>query len=130
VSAHALRGGQVRVARYLDLAVLALALPVFLAAGLPLLGFGAVAGAWLVQRWANALLARRARASGDPRSATALLAISMIGRLWFMALAIFGAGMIEREAGLAAALLAIVLVTTYLIVAMAGGPLAAPRERP
>ena len=36
--------------RYLDLGLLALALPIFLATGLPLLGWGAAAFAWIAQR--------------------------------------------------------------------------------
>ena len=36
--------------RYLDLVVLALTLPVFAVAGLPLLGWGAAAFAWCTQR--------------------------------------------------------------------------------
>ena len=39
-----------RVLRYLDLVVLALALPIFIAAGLPLLGWAGAAGGWLLQR--------------------------------------------------------------------------------
>jgi hypothetical protein len=37
----------------------------------------------------------------------------MIARGWLVALAIFGAGLAEREAGLSAAVLAIVLFTVY-----------------
>ena len=36
--------------RYLDLGVLALALPIFLVTGLPLLGWGAAAFGWVAQR--------------------------------------------------------------------------------
>ena len=40
--------------RFLDLVLLAVALPVFLVAGLPMLGYAAGAAAWLVQRGWNA----------------------------------------------------------------------------
>jgi hypothetical protein len=115
--------------RWLDLAVLALALPVFLAAGLPLLGWGGVAGAWLAQRVAQQLLERRARASGDPRRSTAVLALSMFARVWILALTIFVLGKADRDAGLSAALLSVVLVTVYLTAIMTSGPLAPGSRR-
>ena len=43
------------VVRYLDLIVLALALPVFVVAGWPMLGYAAGAVAWLAQRAIQAL---------------------------------------------------------------------------
>jgi hypothetical protein len=133
VSTRALRTSEPRAAtaglRYLDFAVLALALPVFLAAGLALLGWGALAAAWLAQRGIHALVTRRARDAQDPRGATALLAASMFGRIWLVALAIFAAGMVEREAGLSAAVLAIALMTTYLIGVMTTRPFEAPGAR-
>jgi hypothetical protein len=115
--------------RWLDLAVLAIALPVFLAAGLPLLGWGGVAGAWLVQRLAQEVLERRARASGDPRRSTAVLALSMFARVWIIALTIFVLGKADRDAGLSAALLSVVLVTVYLTAIMTSGPLAPGSRR-
>ena len=47
---------------YADLALLALALPVFLLAGWPLLGYAVAAGAWLAQRGIQFAATRRARA--------------------------------------------------------------------
>jgi hypothetical protein len=43
----------------------------------------------------------------------------MIGRGYLVALTIFAAGMIDRKAGLAAAVLVIVLFTAYFIVGIA-----------
>ena len=97
-----------RALRYLDLVVLALALPLFLAAGWPLEGYAACGGAWLAQRGIQAALARRA-AGTDPRTSTAVLGASLLGRLWLVAAAILAVGLAEREAGLAAAVLAVVL---------------------
>jgi hypothetical protein len=128
VSTHALGTSELRGLRRLDLAVLAGALPVFLALGLPLLGWAGLGGMWLLQRVAQHLLERRARASADPRRTTAVLALSMFARVWILALTIFVLGKTDREAGLSAALLAIVLVTVYLTAAMTSGPLA-PRSR-
>ena len=58
-------------------------------------------------------LARSATASDDLRRVAGLVVASMIARGWLVALAIFGAGLAEREAGLSAAVLAIVLFTVY-----------------
>jgi hypothetical protein len=99
--------------RYLDLVVLAVAFPIFVVAGLPLLGYAAAAVAWLVQRGVQVLLLRRAQASQDVRGAVGITAASMIGRGYLVALTIFGAGLIERKAGLTAAILVIVLFTVY-----------------
>jgi hypothetical protein len=94
-----------RMLRYVDLAVLVAALPVFVAADLPLLGWAGVTGAWLLQRSVQAIFLRRAEGSGNPRSAVGLMAVSLIGRVWFLALAVLGIGLIDRDAGLPAAVL-------------------------
>ena len=112
--------------RHLDLLVLAVALPVFLVAGLPLLGWGAVAAVWLALRVLHDLISRRAVATEDPRRSTLLLAVGMVGRVWLLALTIFAAGIAEREAGLAGAVLSIAVVTAYLIGVMTRGPFHAP----
>jgi hypothetical protein len=108
--------------RYADLGLLALALPIFLAAGLPLLGWGAAAFAWIAQRLIRAALEARARASKDPRTVATLMAASMIGRAWLIALTIFGAGLVERKAGLSAAVLVIALFTLYFTVNLVRRP--------
>jgi hypothetical protein len=104
--------------RYLDLVLLALALPVFVAADLPLLGYAAGAAAWLVQRGIQIALYRKAQASDDPRTVVGIAAGSMIGRGWLVALTIFAAGLSDEDAGLAAAVLVIVLFTAYFTVSM------------
>jgi hypothetical protein len=109
-----------RVLRYLDLAVLALALPIFLVAGLPLLGWAGVVAAWSLQRAAHRLFLRRAEASRSPGSALGLLSVSLIGRVWFLALAVLGIGLIEREAGLAAAVLTAVVFQVWFTAFMVG----------
>src|SRR3954465_9761180 len=54
--------------RYLDIVILILALPVFLAADLPMLGYAAAAVAWLVQRAVQIRLTRQAARAGGPRA--------------------------------------------------------------
>jgi hypothetical protein len=102
-----------RVLQYLDLVVLALALPVFFAADLPLLGWAGAAGAWIVQRVVQRVLEDRARSTDDLRAVAGLLTGSMIARGWIVAGTIFVVGLTEREAGLSAAVLSIVLFTVY-----------------
>jgi hypothetical protein len=114
--------------RYLDLVLLALALPVFLAAGLPMLGYAAGAAAWLTQRALQLWLNRRAAASDDPRTVVGIAAGSMIGRGWLVALTIFAAGLSDEDAGLAAAVLVIVLFTAYFTVSMIMRPFQTPNS--
>jgi hypothetical protein len=104
--------------RYLDLVLLALALPVFVVGGLPMLGYAAGAAAWLVQRGIQIALNRKAAAAEDPRTVVGIAAGSMIGRGWLVALTIFAAGLTDEDAGLAAAVLVIVLFTAYFTVSM------------
>jgi len=116
------------VLRYLDLVLLAVALPVFLLAGLPMLGYAAAAVAWLVQRGIQRLSDRKARESEDPRQVAGVLAGSMLVRGWLTALIVFGVGVAgEREDGLAAAVLAISLFTAYFSATMMTRPFERPR---
>lgn len=104
--------------RRLDLVVLVLALPVFALAGWPMLGYAAGAAAWLAQAALRAWTNRRAVASDDPRTVAGIVTGSMIGRGWLVALTIFGVGMVENDAGLAAAVLVVVLFTVYFTISM------------
>ena len=96
-----------------------LALPVFLVAGLPMLGYSVIAGVWLaqaaVQLWVDRHVAR-SLASGRRNAAMGSLAAAPLGRFWIVALAILLVGLLsDREDGLAAALLAVVLVTAHFV---------------
>jgi putative exporter of polyketide antibiotics len=105
------------VLRYADLGLLALALPVFVIAGWPLLGYLVAAGAWLLQHavlFAADRRASRALREGDRRTALGVVAAATLGRVWLVALAILLVGLSEREAGLAAAVLTVGLVTLHL----------------
>jgi hypothetical protein len=118
-----------KVLRHFDLVVLALALPLFLAADLPLLGYTAGAGAWLLQRGIQVLLARRASQTDDPRTVVGLTAGGMIGRGWLVALLIFGVGIAADDAaGLSAAVLFIAVFTVYFTMSLIFRPL--EREGP
>src|SRR4051812_22309111 len=101
MSTHALGTAEpamgMRVLRHLDLVLLALALAVFAAAGLPLLGWAAAAAAWLVQRAIAIVLERKARAATEPRAVAGLMVASMLTRGWLVAIAIFLAGLVEND---------------------------------
>ncbi len=108
-----------RVARNVDLIVLALALPLFLLTGLPILGWATAAVAWVLQRVVRDFFNSRARKTDDPRAMAGFLAGSMIARGWVVALIIFGAGIAtEDEVGLSAALLFVATFTFYLSASM------------
>jgi hypothetical protein len=107
------------LARYPDLVVLALALPVFLLAGFPMLGYAVIAGVWLVQAAVQFAVDRhvaRSLVGGKRNTALGSLAAATLGRVWIVALAILLVGLLaEREDGLAAAVLAAALVTAHLV---------------
>ena len=105
------------VARYPDLVVLALALPIFALAGWPLGGWAAIAVVWLAQRAVNVLARRRAEqalAGGDRKRALSLIGWTSLGRAWFVAAAVLVIGLVDRASGLAAGILAAVLFSLYL----------------
>jgi hypothetical protein len=96
--------------RQLDLLLLVAALPVFLIAGLPMLGYAVVAVVWLLIRGLELVVARRtqgALAAGDRRTALGLTAASSLGRAWLIVFAVLLVGLVDRDAGLAAAVLAL-----------------------
>jgi hypothetical protein len=105
--------------RQLDLVLAALALGLFLAAGLPILGWAVAATAWVAQRAIQALITRRAKASRDPRQVVGLMAGSMIARGWLVAGSVFAVGVADSDrAGLSAAVLVIALFTVYFTITM------------
>jgi hypothetical protein len=100
--------------KYVDLLVLAVALAVFLLGGLPMLGYAVAAAAWLIQRGIQAFATKRAAAelaAGKRQRAMGVIAATTLGRVWLMATAVLLVGLAEREAGLAAAILVLVLFT-------------------
>jgi succinate-acetate transporter protein len=103
--------------RYADLGLLALALPAFIVAGWPLLGYAVAAAAWLAGRGIEYAAKRRAirsLASGERRTALGTMAAATLGRVWLITLSVLVVGLVEREAGLAAALVSLALFTLYM----------------
>jgi hypothetical protein len=111
-------GGGALVLRYPDLVLLALALPIFVLADWPMLGYGVAAAVWLAQH-AIQLFAesrsRRALGEGDRKTALGVIAGATLARVWLVSLSILLVGGLgEREDGLAAAVLCAALVTLSL----------------
>lgn len=131
--------------KHLDLVVLALALPLFLAADLPMAGYATGVVAWIVQKVIKEVTERRAleigrRSVGDPgrdttaaiadmRKVAGLTAGSMIGRGWLSALTIFAGHFLAGQddaVGLAAAVLVIVCFTTSFTTLLILRPFSSP----
>jgi uncharacterized membrane protein YkgB len=104
-----------RVLRNIDVIVLAVALPVFVVAQLPILGYAATTVAWLAARWFQAFVERRALAKGNRKAALGARAASLLGRLYLVTIAVFLAGLIDRHAGVAGGVLAAVVFTSYFV---------------
>ena len=112
----------VQVLRNLDLAVLVIALPVFIAAGWAILGWITGAGLYVGQRLLGELAKRKAEKADDPRTTVGLLAGSMIARGWLVAGAILAIGLTtESEVGLSSAVLFLMTFTVSLTMTLATG---------
>ena len=118
----------VRVMRNIDVPALAFALLLFLVTGLPLLGWLTGAGAWAIQRLVSELATRKAQKSDDPRTKVGLLAGSMIGRGWLVSGIIIAVGLNNNDAGLAAAVLFLMVFTLQLTMTMAIRPYETPAK--
>jgi|SRR5665811_995621 len=104
--------------KHVDLLALGAALAVFVIGGLPMLGYAVAAGAWLVQRGIQVLAGRRMiedLAAGNRQRAMGVVAATTLARVWLMITAALLAGIAEREAGLAAAVLLVALFTLSLV---------------
>jgi hypothetical protein len=112
----------VKVLRNIDIPILAIALVIFLAAGLPILGWVTGAGAWAIQRGVSELAVRKANKATDPRTKVGLLAGSMIGRGWLVAGIIIAVGLGNNDAGLSAAILFLVTFTAQFTMTLAMRP--------
>jgi diacylglycerol kinase len=104
--------------RYLDLGLLVVALPLFLAAGFPMAGYLAVGGIWIVM-YGIELISNRAIEGAverrDRRAAMGWLGATGLARAWIVALGVLIIGIAAgKDAGLAAAVLAAILFTVHL----------------
>jgi len=116
----------VRILRNVDVIALAVALILFLVAGLPIAGWLAGAGAWAVQRLINELAVRKAQSADDVRARVGLLAGSMLLRGWIVAGVIIAVGVGDKDAGLSAAILFLAVFTLQFTMTMAMRPFETP----
>lgn len=123
----------IAVVRYFDLALLLAALPVFLAADLPIVAWIVVAVIWLVALATEVYTERRVvreLAEGNRRDAMGWVAATTLGRVWIIALAVLLVGLLaEREAGLAAAVLSAILFTVHFGGRFLARAMTPPEER-
>lgn len=117
------------VVRNLDLVLLALALPVFLIASLPLLGYATGLVIWLMWRTIGAYAERKAVETKDVGRMAAITTGSMIGRGWLMGLTLIAAGLsFGDDVGLSAALLCVLLFTTFFTTKLVARPFEGTRN--
>jgi hypothetical protein len=115
--------------RVFDLVVLVVALPVFLIAGLPILGWVTGAGVWAMWRGIGAWTDRRAAASGDARVVAGYEAGGMIARGWIMGLTLLAVGLAAgSDVGLSAAVLDVILFTFFFTFKLIARPFDGPKE--
>lgn len=101
----------------LDLVILVLALPVFVVAGFDLVGYAVAAVVWLAQRGVQLWAEREAKlklAAGERTRAMGAVAATSLARPWLMAAVVLVACIVDREVGLTAAALLVVLFTLNL----------------
>jgi hypothetical protein len=113
-----------RAMSYLDITLLVVALPIFIGAGLPMLGWIGGAGAYVAQRLISALLSRSASHSEDLPSYLGVMVGGVIARGFLVAIAIFGVGMIDGDAGAAAGILFLAAFTVHLTMTLVMSPYA------
>jgi hypothetical protein len=102
------------VLRNLDLVLLALALPLFVVAGLPMTGWATAAVIWALWRGIGEWSDRRVATSTSPKQTAGIAAGSMVGRGWLLGLILLGSGLaFDDETGLSAAVLVLALFTIH-----------------
>jgi hypothetical protein len=123
----------VTAVRYVDLLLVIAALPVFIAAELPLLGYAVLAAVWIIQLGIEVYGERRAARElhgGNRQAAMGWFAGTTLGRVWLVALAVLLVGLLgDREDGLAAAVLAAILFTVHYGARFIARAMTPPEER-
>jgi hypothetical protein len=108
----------IRLLGYLDIAFLVVALPIFIGAGLPILGWAGGSAAYVIQRLIGELLNRSAAQTEDLTGMLGVMVGGVIARGFFVALSIFGVGMINGDAGASAGFLFLAAFTVYFTMAL------------
>jgi hypothetical protein len=108
----------VRLLAYLDIGLLLVALPIFIGAGLPILGWVGGSVAYSAQKLIGELLNRSAAQAEDMAGFLGVMVGGVIARGFFVALAIFGVGIINGDAGASAGFLFLAAFTVYFTMAL------------
>ncbi len=113
---------------YMDVFLVLVAAPIMLLIGVPALGYGVGAGAWLLLRAVGIALERAARVTADARMQISLRMGYMMGRLFLLALAVVLARTSgSRDDGLAALVVIVVAFTVQLATSAIARPRGASR---
>jgi hypothetical protein len=100
-----------------------LAAPIMVLIGVPALGYGIAAGAWLLLRAAGVAVDRAAASRGDTRAQVSLRMGYMLGRLFLLALAVIVARSSgNRDDGLTALAVIAFAFTVQLVVSALNRP--------
>jgi hypothetical protein len=93
--------------RYLDVVLVVVAAPILLLMGVPAVGYGVGAGAWIALRFVGVGVDRALSASADPGREISLRLAYMISRLFLLALAVI---LVRKGSGKDAALTALLVI--------------------
>jgi hypothetical protein len=115
----------VRVLRYFDVVLIAVAAPIMLLIGVPVVGYLVGAGAWIALRAVGVAVERMVSATSDAGRQISLRMTFMFSRLFLLALAVIAARGTSKNDGLTA-LVVIAVAFTLSLGAMAG---TRPRSR-
>jgi hypothetical protein len=108
---------------YLDVVLIVLAAPIMIAIGVSATGYGIGAGAWLALRAAGVVLERSPALHRDARTDVSVRLGYMLGRLFFLALAVILArSAAGRDAGLTALLVVVFAFTVQLALSAVNRP--------
>jgi hypothetical protein len=94
------------------------ALPIFIGADLPILGWAGGTGVYVLQRVISEFLNRSAQQAEDMPSFMGVMVGGVIARGFLVALTIFGIGLIDGNAGAAAGVLFLAAFTIYFTMAL------------
>lgn len=113
----------VTLLRYFDVVVVALAAPILLLIGVPALGYGVGAGAWIAMRAVGIAVDRYAGAGGNQARELTIRVSYMLCRIFVLALAVV---LVRRDAGKDDGLTALAVIvfafTTQLILSFLNRP--------
>ena len=112
--------------RYFDVVLVVVAAPILLLMGVPAVGYGVGAGAWIALLVVGVGVDRSARASADPRREVSLRLAYLMTRLFLLALAVI---LVRRGAGRDAALTTLLVIVFAFTVQLAISFVDRPRSK-